>query len=81
MPICLFKMAVRWGIVSAGKISSDFVSALASLPNTDHKVIAVAARDLPRAKEFALKFKIPKYYDNYDQIAKDADIGKFFASA
>ena len=31
-------MATRWGIVSAGKISSDFVTALSLLPKEEHCV-------------------------------------------
>ena len=31
-------MATRWGICSAGKISTDFCNALVSLPAEEHKV-------------------------------------------
>jgi predicted dehydrogenase len=42
-------MALRWGICSAGKISHDFVVGLKSLPETEHQVVAVAARSLDSA--------------------------------
>uniref|UniRef100_A0A8D1WXW0 Trans-1,2-dihydrobenzene-1,2-diol dehydrogenase n=1 Tax=Sus scrofa TaxID=9823 RepID=A0A8D1WXW0_PIG len=64
-------MALRWGIVSAGLISSDFTTVLRLLPRSEHQVVAVAARDLSRAKEFARKHDIPKAYGSYEELAKD----------
>lgn len=67
-------MALRWGIAAAGKISWDFVNALGTLSDNDHHVVAVAARDLGRAQEFAGKFDIPKAYDGYLKLAQDPDV-------
>ncbi|XP_007957370.1 trans-1,2-dihydrobenzene-1,2-diol dehydrogenase-like, partial [Orycteropus afer afer] len=67
-------MAVRWGIVSVGLISSDFTTVLRTLPRSEHQVVAVAARDLSRAKEFARKHDIPKAYGSYEELAKDANV-------
>ena len=66
-------MATRWGIASAGKISSDFVTALKALP--DHKVVAVAARALEKAEAFAKTHGIEKAYGSYEELAKDPNIG------
>ncbi|XP_075045654.1 trans-1,2-dihydrobenzene-1,2-diol dehydrogenase-like [Mixophyes fleayi] len=74
-------MATKWGICSAGKISNDFVVALETLPAEDHRAIAVAARDLGRAKEFAKTFKIPKVYGSYEELAKDPDIDVVYVGA
>uniref|UniRef100_A0A2K5SD99 Dihydrodiol dehydrogenase n=1 Tax=Cebus imitator TaxID=2715852 RepID=A0A2K5SD99_CEBIM len=68
-------MAVCWGIVAAGLISSDFTAVLQTLPRSEHKVVAVAARDLSRAKEFAQKHNIPKAYGSYEELAKDPNVG------
>ncbi|XP_006629151.3 trans-1,2-dihydrobenzene-1,2-diol dehydrogenase [Lepisosteus oculatus] len=67
-------MATRWGICGAGKISHDFTVALKTLPPADHEVVAVAARDLQRAQEFAQRHGIPRAYDSYEKLAKDAEI-------
>lgn len=67
-------MALNWGIVSVGFISHDFVNALQTLDSNDHKVVAVAARDLSRAQEFADRFNIPKAYSDYLQLAKDQNV-------
>uniref|UniRef100_A0A2K6FX25 Dihydrodiol dehydrogenase n=1 Tax=Propithecus coquereli TaxID=379532 RepID=A0A2K6FX25_PROCO len=68
-------MALCWGIVSAGLISSDFTAVLRTLPRSEHQVVAVAARDLSRAKEFARKYDIPKAYGSYEELAKDPNVG------
>ncbi|KAM3921014.1 trans-1,2-dihydrobenzene-1,2-diol dehydrogenase-like [Leptodactylus fuscus] len=74
-------MATRWGICSAGKISNDFVVALQTLPAQDHQAVAVAARDLNRAKEFAQSHDIPKAYGTYEELAKDPNIDVVYVGA
>ncbi|XP_062032491.1 trans-1,2-dihydrobenzene-1,2-diol dehydrogenase [Lepus europaeus] len=67
-------MALRWGVVSAGLIASDFATVLQALPRSEHQVVAVAARDLRRAEEFARTHGIPKAYGSYEELAKDPDV-------
>ncbi|CAL8349790.1 unnamed protein product [Merluccius merluccius] len=67
-------MAARWGICSAGKISHDFTVALKSLPEEDHQVVAVAARHLEDAQEFAEKHSIPHAYGSYEEMSADPDV-------
>ncbi|XP_055030031.1 trans-1,2-dihydrobenzene-1,2-diol dehydrogenase [Misgurnus anguillicaudatus] len=67
-------MVLRWGICSAGKISHDFTVALKTLSPEHHQVVAVAARDLKRAQEFAQKHKIARAYGSYEDLAKDQEI-------
>lgn len=67
-------MAIRWGIAAAGKISNDFVSALTTLDSNHHTVVAVAARDLNRATEFAGRFDISNAYGSYKELADDKNV-------
>ncbi|CAH7457597.1 trans-1,2-dihydrobenzene-1,2-diol dehydrogenase [Phodopus roborovskii] len=67
-------MALRWGIVSAGLIAGDFTTMLCSLPPSEHQVVAVAARDPNRSKEFAQKHNIPKAYGSYEELAQDPNV-------
>lgn len=68
-------MALKWGIAAAGKISHDFVNGITStLSEDEHQVVAVAARDLSRADEFAKRFGIPTAYGSYLELAKDANV-------
>ncbi|XP_068099012.1 trans-1,2-dihydrobenzene-1,2-diol dehydrogenase-like isoform X2 [Hyperolius riggenbachi] len=74
-------MATKWGICSAGKISNDFVVALQTLPAEEHQVVAVAARDVSRAKEFAQSHGIPKVCASYEELASDPDIDVIYIGA
>ena len=67
-------MALRWGICSAGKISHDFLVGLKTLPETSHKVVAVAARSLDSAQSFAATHSIPRSYGSYDELAADPEV-------
>ena len=67
-------MQLKWGILSAGKISHDFVSALKTLPPAEHKVVAVAARDEKSAQTFANTHEIPKFYGGYQNLFTDEEV-------
>lgn len=68
------EMALKWGIVTAGLIAHDFVTALSTLPSDDHQVICVGGRNFHNAKEFAVRHSIPLAYDNYEAIAQNKDV-------
>jgi len=67
-------MATRWGIISAGRISQDFASAMLSLPRSDHRLVAIAARDKVNAQEFASNYGAEKAYGTYEELIRDADV-------
>ncbi|XP_034076671.1 uncharacterized protein LOC117549146 isoform X1 [Gymnodraco acuticeps] len=67
-------MATRWGICSTGRFSHDFTVALKTLPHEDHQVVAVAARELEDAQQFATKHSISRVYGSYEELARDPDI-------
>ncbi|KAG0719546.1 Trans-1,2-dihydrobenzene-1,2-diol dehydrogenase [Chionoecetes opilio] len=67
-------MATRWGIISVGMISCDFAAAVQLLPKEEHQVVAVAARSLQDAKNFAAKYGIEKAYGSYSEMAKDPNV-------
>ncbi|XP_050599660.1 trans-1,2-dihydrobenzene-1,2-diol dehydrogenase-like isoform X4 [Bombus affinis] len=68
------KMFIHWGITGAGKISHDFVTCLRTLPESEHVVLAVAARELSRAQNFSSLHKTKKAFDNYIELAEDKNI-------
>jgi len=68
------EMQLRWGICSTAKISNDFCVGLATLPAENHKVVAVAARGLKSAQDFAATHKIEKAYEGYDCLASDSSV-------
>ncbi|XP_034254346.1 trans-1,2-dihydrobenzene-1,2-diol dehydrogenase-like [Thrips palmi] len=67
-------MALRWGVACAGQICHDFLTAMGTLPAGDHQVVAVAARDMQRAKDFAALHKIPVAYASYEELAANKDV-------
>lgn len=68
-------MALKWGIASAGNISHDFVNAIVgTLSDNEHEVVAVAARDLVKAQEFAKLHGIPAAYKGYQALADDRNV-------
>ncbi|XP_050299032.1 trans-1,2-dihydrobenzene-1,2-diol dehydrogenase-like [Anthonomus grandis grandis] len=67
-------MALKWGIVGAGRISQDFVTAVKTLPESDHKVLAVAGRNKENVQRFAKQLDIERTYDDYGKLAADNDI-------
>lgn len=69
-------MVLKWGILSAGKISNEFAKAILFHAD-ENRIIAVAARDLTRAKEFANTYGIDKAYGDYENLAKDTDVGMY----
>ncbi|XP_052866866.1 trans-1,2-dihydrobenzene-1,2-diol dehydrogenase-like [Anopheles cruzii] len=69
---------LRWAIVSAGTISHDFACAVSTLPEADHRIVAVSARGLENARKFAELHGIPRFYEDYAAIAKDAEVDVVF---
>lgn len=41
-----------------------------------YQIVAVAARDLQHAEDFAKRHNIARAYGSYDELAKDPDIGE-----
>lgn len=68
---------LHWGIVSAGLISNDFVTAMSTLNSAEHVAAAVAARNLQDAERFAQDHKIKKWYGSYKELFQDPDIGTY----
>mmetsp|Transcript_22299 Transcript_22299/g.31313 ORF Transcript_22299/g.31313 Transcript_22299/m.31313 type:complete len:402 (+) Transcript_22299:224-1429(+) len=63
---------IRWGILSAGKIASDYAKAISVTDGaTTH---AVAARSLERAQTFARDHGISTSYGTYEDLLADPDV-------
>ena len=67
---------LRWGIVSAGKISHDFLVGMATLNPAEHNAVAIGARNLADAEKLAKEHGVPKAYDSYQKVFEDPDVGK-----
>ena len=63
---------IRWGILSAGRIASDYVKAM-SVTDTGIPT-AVAARDLAKATSFASTHNIPTAHGSYPDLLADPNV-------
>lgn len=61
----------KYGIVSTASIAKRVIEAIRL---TGNEVVAIASRDLDKAKRFAEENNIEKYYDSYSELYKDKDI-------
>jgi len=63
---------VRWGIISTGRITHQFVQDFEFVPNGE--VVAVASRSQESADAFAAQYNIPRAYAGYPQLLEDPDV-------
>jgi predicted dehydrogenase len=56
---------IRWGILGAGNIARSFAEDFPLVKNGE--LVAIAARDIERAKKFAAAYKIPFAF-TYDEL-------------
>ncbi len=64
-------MGVKFGIIGLGVISNKFAKVLGT---TDGELVAVAARDINRANEFAKKYNAKKAYASYEELLNDKEV-------
>lgn len=63
---------LRWGIISASAIASDWIKSLQDVPGAT--VTAVAARDKERAVAYAEAHGVPTAYDSYEELCNDPNV-------
>ncbi|WP_297430528.1 Gfo/Idh/MocA family oxidoreductase [Clostridium sp.] len=68
---------INWAILGPGTIAESFAKALCEV---NGNVYAVGSRNIEKAKEFASKHNVEKYYGDYDQMLKDEDIDVVYIS-
>ncbi len=63
---------IRWGIIGIGKIAEKFATDLTTIKNAE--LYAVASTSLERAKDFAIRYNAPCFYDSYESIFQTPDL-------
>jgi len=64
---------LRWGILGPGRIAPRLVRGIRATPRCE--LVAVASRDLGRARAFAEQHAIPRAYGSYDELLEsDVDV-------
>jgi len=68
----------KWGIIGPGKIAHKFAQGLASVKGAE--LFAVASRSENRARDFANQYRIPFYYQGYENIVKNQEVDIIYIS-
>ena len=63
---------IRWGVIGAGRIAHQFAADFAHVGNAE--LVAVAARDENRAREFARHWSIPVAHSGYQSLYESPDV-------
>ncbi len=71
------KNKVRWGILGAGVIAHSFAKDFSFMQNAE--LVAVAARDVERAKVFAAGYNIPQSL-SYDELYNSEDVDAVYVA-
>ena len=63
---------MKTGIIGAGKIAAVMAGTIRRMDTAE--CVAVAARELSRAREFADEYNIPRAYGSYDELLADPEV-------
>ena len=69
---------VKWGIISTGRITHQFVQDFEFVPNGE--IVAVASRSQGSADAFARQYGIPKAYAGYERLLEDSEVGAVYVA-
>jgi len=68
---------VRWGIIGVGDVC-EVKSAPAMNLVKNSKLVAVMRRNGAKAKDYAARHHVPKWYDDADQLINDPDVNAIY---
>lgn len=68
---------VNWGIIGCGDVC-EVKSGPAFNKIADSKLVAVMRRDLAKAKDYAARHGVPKYYGTADELINDPDVNAIY---
>lgn len=68
---------VRWGIIGCGNVTElKSGPAFNKVPNSN--LVAVMRRDGEKAKDYALRHNVPKWYDSAEDLINDPDVNAVY---
>jgi predicted dehydrogenase len=70
---------IKWGIIACGRIAKKFAADLKLVEGAE--LVAVAARDLSRAKAFAEEFNVPHAFGSYEELVKFDEVDVIYVSS
>lgn len=68
---------VRWGVIGVGKVCEvKSAPAMNKIPNS--RLVAVMRRDADKAKDYAHRHGVPKWYDDADRLIADPEVNAVY---
>lgn len=71
---------MNWGILATGNIARKFAATINQMDGEGEVLKAVGSRSMDSAKAFAGEFKIERFYDSYEALAKDKEVEAIYIS-
>jgi 1,5-anhydro-D-fructose reductase (1,5-anhydro-D-mannitol-forming) len=71
---------IRWGIIGAGNVA-EFKSGPALMLAPGSTVVAVMRRDPDKARDFALRHNVPRWYSDIDALLVDPEVDAVYVSS
>lgn len=68
---------VKWGIIGCGDVC-EVKSGPAFSKVPDSSLVAVMRRDLEKAKDFALRHQVPRFYSEASQLIQDPEVNAIY---
>lgn len=69
---------LRWGVIGPGRIAHSFASDIAHTSNAE--LVAVAARDGQRARDFAQQYEIEHAHEGYQALFENAEVDAVYVA-
>lgn len=72
-------MSIRWGIIGCGDVTEKKSGpAFYKVPGSS--LVAVMRRDAEKAKDYALRHGVPKWYDDAQSLIEDSDVDAIYVA-
>jgi predicted dehydrogenase len=71
---------IRWGIIGAGNVA-EFKSGPALMRAHGSTVVAVMRRDAEKARDFALRHNVPRWYTDVDALLADPEVNAVYVAS
>ena len=70
---------INWGIINCGDVT-EFKSGPAFNKVSNSNLIAVMRRDMAKAKDYAYRHNVPKWYSNAEQLINDPEVNAVYVA-
>jgi predicted dehydrogenase len=69
---------IQWGMIGCGNVTEKKAGAPAINKVPHSKLVAVMARNAEKAKDYAQRHDVAKWYDNVDELINDPDVNVIY---